>query len=370
MIIRTCAFTDKGKSLCKELIEKADDLLFEIKTEEESTKDFVAKSFEMKAPIVFIGATGIAVRFIASYVSDKLSDSPVIVIDENAKFVIPILSGHVGRANELATKLSKRLNATAVITTATDVEETFSVDVFAVKNGLEILNREGIRKVSSKLLNEGRIKIAINPKISYDGQGDKSSESKNHENGLNSNASTKDSFGSKGFELIPWEAKENSNILIDLYENRDTYDKDSIKEDKIILLFKPYVLGIGCKKDTDYKKLDEFIEDILKDKGIDYSQIAFIASIDLKSKEYALNYIEGYRKLPFITYSANELESVKGDFTESDFVKSVTGVSNVCERAAMKTAGEGGLLHTKKTAQDGMTIAIAIRDKRITTWET
>ena len=99
----------------------------------QNISDWTATQMREKRALIFIGACGIAVRAIASSVNDKLKDSPVIVIDELGQFVIPILSGHVGGANELAVLLAKLMNATPVITTATDINNKFAVDVFAKK---------------------------------------------------------------------------------------------------------------------------------------------------------------------------------------------------------------------------------------------
>lgn len=100
--------------------------------------------------LIFIGACGIAVRAIAPWIMDKLHDSPVLVADEMGKYVIPLLSGHVGGANELAVRLAGALGAIPVITTATDLHDSFAVDIFAKRNDLRICNREGIAKVSAK----------------------------------------------------------------------------------------------------------------------------------------------------------------------------------------------------------------------------
>lgn len=95
-----------------------------------------------------------------------------------------------------------------------------------------------------------------------------------------------------------------------------------------------------------------------------------MASIDLKQKEYALNYFETKNRIPFFVYSANDLQQVEGNFAESDFVKDVTGVSNVCERAAVKHAGEDADLVIPKTAGNGITIAAAKKREWVVTWET
>ena len=118
----------------------------------QNISDWTAAQMSEKKSLIFIGACGIAVRAIASSVNNKLKDSPVIVIDELGQFVIPILSGHVGGANELAVLLAAMMNATPVITTATDINNKFAVDVFAKKCRLAIVNKDGIAGVSSKVL--------------------------------------------------------------------------------------------------------------------------------------------------------------------------------------------------------------------------
>ena len=99
----------------------------------EDLKETVKKHFSDDA-IIFVGATGIAVRSIAPYVKDKFYDPAVLVIDELGRYVIPLLSGHVGGANELAQYIGGALFATPIITTATDINGAFAVDVFAKKH--------------------------------------------------------------------------------------------------------------------------------------------------------------------------------------------------------------------------------------------
>lgn len=348
MIIRVCAFTPKGWNLINKIEEKMADHVLERMSKEEDIDTFVKESFEYKLPILFVGAVGIAVRKIAHYVDNKLTDSPVVVMDEEGKFVIPLLSNHIGGGNALSKILADITCGQVVITTATDVNKVFSVDIFAKNNGLGIANKDGIKKVSSKILQGLKVSMAIHPEIEVD-----------HE------------MLPDCIRLVDYTAK-NIDILIDMppavTRICEPEPVDEAKTAALTLVFKPYVLGLGCKKDTDYSKLEKFISKTLSDNGIDESLIASMASINLKKKEKCLLYYEARHRLSFATYTKDELEAVEGSFSQSDFVKSVTGVSNVCERAAMKLAGDGARLLLPKVAHDGMTLSVSLRKARINTW--
>ena len=90
---------------------------------------------------------------------------------------------------------------------------------------------------------------------------------------------------------------------------------------------------------------------------LDKRSVVAIASVDLKKDEQGL--LAFAKKYNFAAnfYSADELNSVAGDFTPSAFVQSVVGVSNVCERSAVKDSKGGRLL--RKTSLNGVTLAVA-----------
>ena len=114
--------------------------------------DWTAENFQKSDALIFIGAVGIAVRAIAPHCKSKATDPAVIVLDERGRFSIPILSGHLGGANDLAKKLASICGAVPVITTATDVEGVFAVDEWAKAQNCHVLEPERIKTVSSTLL--------------------------------------------------------------------------------------------------------------------------------------------------------------------------------------------------------------------------
>lgn len=350
MDVSMISFTKKGMELSRKLVkdvnEEAEPKRREYKlftkcsacTHEEgvefvkeSVGEWAGKQMGRKNALVFIGACGIAVRAVAPYITDKLHDSPVIVADEGGNFVIPILSGHMGGANELAVFLAEKTGAVPVITTATDLNGKFAVDLFAKKNGLAVLNKEGIARVSSKVLAGERITMSI------------------EEGHLK-----EDHRLLQGIQIVPYPPSEYVDIVV-------TSEKREF-DGTVFLSPREYIIGMGCKRGKEGGKIERFIRKSMEELGISDVQAAALASIDLKKEEPGLLAFCKTNSIPFLTYSADELKGVKGEFHWSDFVEEKTGVDNVCERAALKACGLKGRLVYEKHAEDGMTIAIAKRD--------
>lgn len=321
--IHHCTCYYKGKTMQKEeLIEVTHGL-----------QEWCKTIFSSVDGIVFIGAVGIAVRTIAPFVKDKTKDPLVLVIDEKANFVISLLSGHIGGGNELSLTLSELLCATPVITTATDINEKFAVDVFAKKNILHITDWKKAKEISASIL-EGK-KIGLLSKLPIEGK-------------------IPDEL------VLVQDKKEDAleeGICISLNENEKPF------RSTLNLVPKTVIIGIGCKKDTSPERLESFLLRTLEKQNICLSAIKCIASIDLKAKEACILAFVNKYKLPFVTYSAKELAEVAGEFQESEFVKQITGVGNVCERAAIKSC-KSGILLLKKQAYEGMTLAFA-REKEM-----
>lgn len=340
MIIYICAFTEKGFTQIEKLKAFFSDIYWNVKSQEEDLTLFVKDAFSKRLPLIFVGATGIAVRTIAPFITNKMSDSPVLVMDEMGKFIIPVLSGHVGGANKIAHLITEKTGAESVITTATDNHNLFAIDVFAIENGFTIVNKDGIKKVSSKILNGEKINIKSEEEIEI----------------INNNIPSE----------VEWKDFNDSSFTDVLISSKNYSEEE--RNSLCLLQLKPkkYCAGIGCKKGKSFEELNDFIKKELN--LISMEEVYSISSIDLKKEELGLMTIAQYYNIPFYTYSAEELNSVKGDFTESDFVAQTTGVSNVCERAAALTSGNSNLV-LKKISSNGMTLALGITKSKINFWK-
>lgn len=326
-----------------------------------NTDEWAKVQMSAKNELLFIGACGIAVRAIAPWVANKLYDSPVLVMDELGTYVIPILSGHVGGANEIAVKIGEMTGSIPVITTATDLNKSFAVDIFAKKNYLYIENKDGIARVSSKILRGEKISMAIEQL----GHAISEPETLETEENKTEKVETvkagkqaeQDNRFTNQIEIVDFPPKQPIDVIIT--SQKQDYNAS------LILRPKEYVLGMGCKRDKEPEKIAGYIDQTLTALGINKNQVYAICSIDKKRDEAGFLQWSSLERIPFITYSAEELEDVEGDFEVSQFVKSQVGVDNVCERAALKGCGEGGELVYRKHASDGMTIAVAKRDWRV-----
>ncbi|MCM1183686.1 MAG: cobalamin biosynthesis protein [Roseburia sp.] len=297
--------------------------------------------------LLFIGACGIAVRAIAPFLTDKLRDAPVLVMDETGRYVIPILSGHMGGANALALYLAQQTGAEPVITTATDIRGRFAVDLFAKENHLHIVNKEGIAKVSAKALAGEELTLSIAPEYQH---------------------RIEAAAIPAGVRVAPYPPAGFVDVLItasvpatDAVNTVVGTHIASVVDAAIVLCPKDYIIGVGCKKGKTADALADFIAGRLETLGISVAQLAALASIEQKREEAGL--AEWCRRagVPFLTYTAEELRAVQGNFAESAFVAAQVGVGNVCERAALKACGADGTLIAPKYARDGMTIAVARR---------
>lgn len=343
-------------------------------SETESLTACVGKWFQRVDAIVFLCACGIAVRSIAPWLIHKSKDPAVIVMDETEKFCIPLLGGHWGGANALAEKLARMTGAALVITTATDREEKFAVDVFAKRNGLVLTDWKLAKKISALILEGETVEFYSDPET----EGVLPKE-------LRPCFEKKpEALSGKGAEPEcmpePGRHSAQTGIAVSCFSQTKQFFAETLQ-----LIPKTVVAGVGCRRGISQEKIEAAIRQCLKEAGICPEALCAVASIDLKREEKGiLSYCEE-EKIEFLTFPARVLGQAEGAFTESAFVESVTGVGNVCERSAVVAAGvlsvreeegrapadgwngaePGSVLICRKRIYDGVTVALAQKKARV-----
>jgi cobalt-precorrin 5A hydrolase len=328
-------FTDAGERLMDKMLNAeiwSGDICHEKMAAVESLSAWVKENFRTGNILVFIGACGIAVRAIAPYVADKTVDPAVIVIDEKGEYVIPVLSGHIGGGVSAAKTIAAIIGATPVITTATDVRGEFAVDVFAAENDLVISDMKKAKEFTADLLRAHEAFYHVDPefsdvldvRISSENIREKSISEMNNGGGYSS------------FTISPGVGSG----------------------DELRLIPKCIVLGVGCRKDKAGDELISFAKDVLAELGIERSAVTAVTSIDVKKEEKGILEMASHFGAEFVTFSEDVLMAQEGEFSSSEFVRSMVGADNVCERSVM-AYGCARILSGKR-AENGMTLAVGV----------
>lgn len=348
MKITVISFTEAGgalnRRLCKSLNEiglKAQG--FEKKEIKESLNQWTRKAFSENDGLIFIGACGIAVRAIAPCVKDKFTDPAVVVLDEKAGFAVSLLSGHVGGANKLARIAAELTGAVPVISTATDVNGLFAVDVFAGENGLALSDRRLAKLISAGILSGKRIPFFME-QDAVRLMTDRESIPK---------------------ELLLCETKEEFLGREGIKAAISVKRLSPLEDDNILYLIpKAVTLGVGCRRGTSFEALKEALDIRLSIEGVFKEAVERIATIDIKKDEEGLKKLAEELEVPFCWYGKDKLNRLEGEFSCSPFVKETVGVDSVCERSAVLGSGKGKLI-MKKQAGNGITMAAALQKSEI-----
>ena len=352
MKIGMIGFTARGTALCRRLAdyftEDGDECIAFVperfldagdgdgimRSRDVSLEGWTGSMFEDGRAMIFVGAAGIAVRAVAPFVRDKMTDPPVVVVDEAGQFSIPILSGHVGGANELAVRIAGCLGAVPVITTATDVNGLFAVDVFAAENGLLLTDRQEAKYISACLLEGKRVGFF---------------------NDFSGQAAPRGCVGEVCGHNIWITVRKPDYIALPGCGEPGAFLPGA--PCTLRLVPKAVVAGVGCRRGTDVRCLERRIMEALKEHGIDPAAVKALATIDVKKDEQAIHALAARYGWELRFYSAKRLLEAEGTFEESEFVKQTVGVGNVCERACL---AKGGRLLFGKQAGDGVTVAAAV----------
>ncbi len=300
----------------------------------ESTSEKIVKLFKNNNALICLFSLGAVIRLIAPYLKDKKTDPAVIVIDDKTNFVISVLSGHLGGANELTQIIAQKLDALPVITTAADVNKTIAVDLVGRELGWKIDDDSTVTKISAHMVNEENIGI-----YQEVGKNNWWKELPKNVKIYHSLEEMKNS-DAKGYLIISDRILEG-----DFLKNSVVYRPPSL------------VVGIGLHWDTSKEIIKEGLDFCLQKFKLSEKSITKLVSI--KKPEDVKGLVDIGKEMGITVEYVN-----KEDLAEisapnpSDTVKAFEGTSSVSEAAAIKVSG-GELIVEKQKFPPNLTIAIA-----------
>jgi len=287
--------------------------------------DILAPAWKGYDAIIAILAMGAVVRKIAPLLEDKSTDPAVIVINLGLDKIVPLLSGHLGGANELADEIASRIpNCINFISTATDQTKTLAFEMLAKKRAWKIENLKALAKVSNRLLNKQIVKVATYPAV---------------------------------FETIP--NKDNLNLV-----DFKNVDLDTVVIDPSFvsnsLTFRPKVyLGIGCNRDTPVKEIEEAVGLFLTLHNLSMDEVENIASFEAKADETGLLSFAKKHSFEIKFYEKDAINALENEFSNSASTK-FFGLKGVAEPSAVLVSKYRELLFKKEVYFKSVTVAGAI----------
>ena len=286
-------------------------------------EDVLMPCFNASVPIIFIGAMGICVRAISPWIFDKHTDSPVVCVDGTGRYAIPVVSGHVGGANDLARHVASILGAEAVITTRSDNELLWPLDTLGREFGWGT-NAENMNACIAHFVNRKPTALLLGVK-------------------------------DRGTEYLERTAPEHVDVFFSFEDiPQDKYGliinvSPFVYETSLMMInYRPKVLhiGVGCRKGCSLEGVAKHVSGLLVHNGLSTLSIASVGTIELKSNEPMIRSLAAEYGLPISVFEADELKDIDVP-NPSAKVVDVTGVPSVAEAVAIKSSNYGPLLLEK-----------------------
>ena len=300
----------------------------------EPTSDKIIELFKNTNGLICLFSLGAVIRLIAPHLKDKKTDPAVIVIDDKTNFVISVLSGHIGGANELTKEIAVKLNALPVITTAADVNKTIAVDLVGREFGWKIDDETTVTKISAHMVNAEPIGV-------FQQTGNKKWYKK-----LPKNVTIYDSL----------EELKKSNSKAHLIIS-DTIIDNELSQESVIYRPQSLVIGIGLHWDTKKDTIKDGIEYCLEKFNLSPKCIAKLVSIKKPEDVQGLIDLGREMQVPVEYVNREELAEIITP-NPSSTVKAFEGTASVSEAAAIKVSN-GELIVEKQKFPPNLTIAIA-----------
>ena len=308
---------------------------------EKRFSELVAVCFETYSEILFIMATGIVVRTIGPLLRHKSQDPAILVMDEQGQFIIPLVSGHLGGANQKAKELAKILKAIPVITTASDVCGVKAVDEFAKENDLFLSNFDGAKQVTADLVNGKAVAIF------------------SHDPFDNVLPSEYEKFEGKAGWMALEKKLESGAIVSFIMIGDEQFYSDHTH---VQLYPRKVCCGIGCRRGIEKKKLEEEVLKVLDQAGIAKEGLATLATAWVKADERGILALAASWQAELQIFQKEEILEVSDRFIGSDFVQATIGVPCVSEPCGFLSA-KGGRCMVPVQKKNGITISLWQREE-------
>ncbi len=292
--------------------------------------------------LVFIMASGIVVRTIAPLLKDKRTDPAVVVLDEAGKHAISLVGGHLGGANDLAREIAAHLGGEAVITTASDVNNLPSIDLWARDNNLVIENWDVLPLVATSYLNNGGLRVYCDIPLELPPEFLRMADPRFADAII---TNSRDVYAGSPRCTITGEGCSTGACRV-----------------KGQLTLRPVnlVTGIGCNSGTSLDEIENAVQRTLDEHDLVFLSLHSLATIDIKGSEPGLRGFAEKYGLALRTYSRSELNAVPG-VARSEAAFKATGAYGVAEPAALLAAGADKLL-VPKQKKGNVTVAVAKMD--------
>lgn len=320
------SFTKNGDKIAEIIKENINCIIFKrLKVKEIGMNNVVEKYFKKGNCLIFISSTGIAVRAIASFIKSKDIDPAVLVVDSTGRFVISLLSGHLGGANDATLKIASYIKAQPIITTATDNMGIIAPDIIAKKNGYIIDDLKKAKEIASMIVNFDKVFYA------------------------------EDYVEVQKRDIkIPLGYIDNienaSGVLVVTNKEKVDFNIPFLK-----LINKNIILGIGCKRGISSEFMREKVLEVLCKYNIDKRAIKTITTVEVKKDEEAILKLAGYFKASLDIISIKDIKKIHNRYNGSDFVEKVIGIRAVAEPCVNISGGE---IIVPKLKLGGITLCI------------
>lgn len=309
---------------------------------------FLAETFTAYDCHIFIISVGAVVRMIAPLIKDKKVDPAVICLDDDARFAICLLSGHVGRGNAFTSRVAQAVDAQPVITTASDVRGTLTVDILGRDLGWELDDPDrNVTRGCAAVVNAAPVAF-----VQESGEPDWWPQDKPLPEGVTYTTSL-DQVDPVRFEML---------LVVTDRDFHDTHPDHW----KTAVIYRPksLIVGLGCDKNATPDMVERGVMSLLAAQGLSLKSVKAIATIDKKKDEPAFLALTERYRWPMHIFPAEQLDVVPGIENPSETVKRYVGSRGVAEPAALLVAGAHKLLlpkqsYTEPAAGRSMTLAVA-----------